>query len=81
MAHGWKRGGRKKGTPNKITRDLRAALATLMEHNFEKLQTWIDDTAAKDPAKAAELCLRVFEHCAPKLARMEVAGMQKAQSN
>ena len=67
-----KTGGRVKGTPNKVTADVRAAIAAFAEANISKLQTWLDAIAAKDPARAAELLLRALECHVPKLARTEL---------
>lgn len=66
--------GRVKGIPNKVTRDVRAALAQFAEGNVEKLQAWLEAVAKKDPGKAAELYLRVLEYHIPKLSRTEVSG-------
>src|SRR5690349_6715090 len=63
--------GRKAGVPNKATADVRAAIATFAQNNVEKLQTWLDGIAQKDPAKAADLFVRVPEYHVPKLARSE----------
>ena len=65
-------GGRSNGTPNKVTADVRAAIAAFAEPNVAKLQTWLDAVAERDPAKAADLFVRVLEYHVPKLARMEV---------
>jgi hypothetical protein len=66
--------GRPPGAPNKVTRDVRAALAQFAEGNVDKLQGWLDRVATRDPAKAAELFVRVLEYHVPKLARTELAG-------
>lgn len=68
------RAGRPKGTPNKATRDVRAAIAAFAEGNVDKLQGWLDRVATRDPAKAAELFVRVLEYHVPKLARTELSG-------
>ena len=67
-----KTGGRTKGTPNKVTAQVREAIAEFAEANVPKLQTWLDAVAEKDPARAAELLLRALEYHVPKLARTEV---------
>src|SRR6516162_6012835 len=67
-----KTGGRSKGTPNRITSQVREAIADFAEANVGKLQAWLDAVAAKDPGKAAELFVRVLEYHVPKLARTEV---------
>jgi hypothetical protein len=72
--------GRPKGSPNRATADVRAAIATFAEGNAHKLQEWLDSVAEgsggnrPDPAKAADLYLRAIEYHIPKLARTEVTG-------
>lgn len=73
-------GGRPKGSPNRATADVRAAIAAFAEGNAHKLQDWLDRVAEgsggvkPDPAKAADLYLRAIEYHIPKLARTEVTG-------
>jgi predicted nucleotidyltransferase len=74
MAKGQKTGGRIKGVPNRTTKDVREAIAVFAEANVTKLQGWLDATAQKDPAKAADLFVRVIEYHIPKLARTELSG-------
>ena len=64
--------GRPKGVPNRTTRDVRAAIAQLVQHNVQKLELWLDRIAKKDPAKAADLFVRLLEYHIPKLARAEM---------
>ena len=66
-----KTGGRSKGTPNKVTAQVREAIAAFAEANVEKLQTWLDAAAENDPARAADLFVRVLEYHVPKLASTE----------
>jgi hypothetical protein len=74
MAQGRKTGGRREGTPNKATQDVRAAIAVFAEANVNKLQAWLDRIGVDDPAKAADLYVRVLEYHVPKLARTELSG-------
>lgn len=67
-----KTGGRQRGTPNVVTRDVRQAIAAFAEGNVHKLQEWLEEIATTDPAKAADLFVRVLEYHLPKLARSEV---------
>jgi hypothetical protein len=67
-------GGSRKGIPNKATADVRKAIASFAEANVGKLQTWLDAIAEKDPARAADLFVRVLEYHVPKLARTELSG-------
>jgi hypothetical protein len=75
------RAGRPKGTPNKATSDVRAAIASFAEANVGKLQAWLDAAARKDPARAAELFARILEYHVPKLARSEVSGPEGTPIN
>jgi hypothetical protein len=68
------RAGRRQGSVNKATRDVRAAIAQFAEANVDKLQGWLDRIAVRDPAKAAELFARILEYHVPKLARTELSG-------
>jgi hypothetical protein len=67
-------GGSRRGVPNRATQDVRAAIAAFADANVDKLQTWVDAAATKDPAKAADLFVRVLEYHIPKLARTEING-------
>lgn len=69
-----KTGGRRAGTPNKSTVDVRASMALLAERNVAKLEEWLTATAETNPAKAADLLLRALEYHIPKLARNELTG-------
>jgi hypothetical protein len=76
-----KTGGRKKGVANKTTRDVRAAIALLLETNAENLGRWLtlvaegDGANVKpDPGNALDLITKLSEYHIPKLARTEVSG-------
>lgn len=72
---GDKRAGRPKGTPNKATADVRAAIAMLVQNNVDSLEGWLKRVARKNPAKAADIFLRTVEYHIPKLHRSEVTGL------
>lgn len=67
-------GGSRKGKPNKVTKDVRAAVGLFAERNIHKLEIWLNRTARKQPAKAADLLLRALEYHVPKLGRIEHTG-------
>lgn len=69
MAYGYKTGGRKKGTPNKATVEIRQAIAKFAEEGAPKLLQWLDEV--EDPARRIELWSRVVEYHIPKLQRVE----------
>jgi hypothetical protein len=82
--------GRKKGVPNRATRDARAAIARFVDRNAERLQAWLDEIAAGTPAKgstkaippnperAFQLVVSLIEFSVPKLQRSEVTGQNGA---
>lgn len=51
MATGTKTGGRKVGTPNKVTNELREKFTLLLEDNIDKLQSDLDLLEPKDRLK------------------------------
>lgn len=67
-------GGRAKGTPNKVTADARAAIATFIDGNAHRLQAWLDEIAIDNPEKAFVLFQSLVEYHVPKLARREIVG-------
>ncbi len=76
MPRGGKRpgAGRPKGIPNKVTRDVREAIAVFAAANVDRMSAWLADIESKDPAKAFDLYLRAIEYHVPKLGRSEVTG-------
>src|SRR5437868_5179896 len=76
---GVRRGGRQKGTPNKVTAEARAAFGMVFDKLAPEVEGWIREVAETDPARAAELVLRLAEYFVPKLARIEVAEPEDAE--
>lgn len=70
--------GRKKGTPNKITADIRSTIKLLSERNVTGFDALIERVAKKDPARAMDLHLKVLEFNIPKLMRTEMTGLDGA---
>lgn len=68
-----KSGGRQRGTPNRVTSDVREAIAIFAQNNVHQLQAWLEQIATDDPVKAADLFVRLLEYHIPKLARSEVS--------
>lgn len=69
--------GRKKGSTNKATRDVRAIIAVVAEKNVSKIDSWLARIGRKDPAKAMDLFLRMLEYHIPKLTRTEIVKDDK----
>lgn len=66
--------GRPKGSPNRATAEVRAAIAELMQKTAPKMGEWLERVAVDDPAKAMDLALKAAEYHIPKLSRAEVTG-------
>lgn len=69
---GKKFGGRKKGTPNKQTKEIREAYQFLIENNLENLENWLNRVAETNPEKAIGILLKVTDYVVPKLDKVEV---------
>ena len=67
--------GRKSGVPNKVTGDVKAAIAAFTSANVDKLDMWLN--SIDDPAKRLDLYFKALEYTMPKLARSEVVGDEK----
>jgi hypothetical protein len=70
-----KRRGRPPGAPNKITRDIRAALRDLAEGNADRVQSWLDSVADTDPAEALRLWLALLRYVTPTLQAAAIADL------
>jgi hypothetical protein len=68
---------RPKGSPNKATADVRAAIAAFASANVENMGDWLNQV--EDPAKKMDLFLRAIEYHIPKLGRTELTGQDGAK--
>ena len=66
--------GRPTGSKDKMTADIKQAYRSLVEGNLSNIETWLNKVAAKDPAKAIELMLKLSEFILPKIKAVEVSG-------
>ena len=78
---GERRGGRKKGVPNKVTQEFRETVRMLLESNAQNVSRWLEqvaegdgDAVKPDPGKALDLLAKLAEFAAPKLQRTEHVG-------
>lgn len=80
MAKGLKKGqtnnpnGRKKGVPNKVTRDIRESFKNLVENNLDNMTKWLERVALNEPEKALKIVADLSEYILPKLQRTELTG-------
>ena len=68
------RAGKKPGTVNRTTKEIREAYQKLTEDNLGNMTIWLSQIASEDPAKAMDMMLRLSEYIIPKLARQELVG-------
>lgn len=61
--------GRKPGTQNKITRDVRKAIAEFAQLTVEDFTDWLREI--EDPARRCEIWLKTIQYHIPKLAQIE----------
>jgi hypothetical protein len=69
-----KTGGKKQGTENKATKDIKEAYKLLIENNLENLSGWLQKIAVNNPEKAIYIIADLSEFVIPKLARQEHTG-------
>lgn len=75
MAKGGKRSGagRPKGSPNKSTADVRAAIALIAQNKISEVERWLTRGAKDDPLGAARTFVQLLEYHIPKLSRTELS--------
>ena len=66
--------GRPKGSPNKVTKDVRDAYKEFVEDNVGSFQAWIEEVAKTNPAKALELVANLSEYFLPKLSGQKLSS-------
>lgn len=66
--------GRKKGSQNKYTKQVKEAMGMLLEGNLDNLSIWLAQIAADDPAKAMDIIIRLSERFVPKLSQQQITG-------
>lgn len=68
------RKGRPKGSKNKITKEVREAFSMILQNKLPDLERWLTQVSHDDPAKAAEILMKLSERFLPILARTEITG-------
>lgn len=61
---GIKHGGRKKGTPNRLTKDIRAVLKNVVSNEIENLETTLDTL---NPKEGLDILLKILPYILPKV--------------
>lgn len=67
-----KTGGRKKGSQNVVTKEIKEQFKDFVDGNFHKVQGWINRVSKNDPAEAARLYLQFSERIIGKMSNSSV---------
>jgi len=73
--------GRKKGTANKTTNDMRLMFQTLFDANFDNLQLWFDKVGKENPQQAISLFLKLSKFIVPELQNIKIEDNQSTVIN
>ena len=66
--------GRKKGSKNKTTEQIREAFQALIESSLPDIQKWLQQVAADNPKEALKIVEAYSDFILPKLQRTELSG-------
>jgi len=66
-----KKGGRVKGTPNKLTLELKKNVQSFLENNFERMQSDIDKLT---PSSRLRILIEFYKLILPKVSEMDEEG-------
>ena len=72
-----KSGGRKKGTPNKTTSQIKDMITALVGNQMEKWPVVIDKMMKDDPAEAMKITGRLIDYVLPKQTKIDLEGQLK----
>jgi len=61
---GKKHGGRQKGTPNRLTKELRAALKDILYNEMEKVGGYLEEL---EPKERLEIIIKLMPYVFPKV--------------
>lgn len=78
MAKGTKTGGRGQGTPNRLTKELRAALKEIIFQEFSALPDRLDKLEPKD---RLELLTKLLPYVLPKVEAVEIGEGEPWDAN
>ena len=69
---GTKAGKKSKRGQDTQLKEIREVFTTLLENNQSNIQTWLDEAAKEDPARALELLLKISSFVVPKLRTIDL---------
>lgn len=78
MAIGRKTGGRKKGTPNKVTKGIRELISQVTEEYYNS-DLFLNDLAVLDPKDRVSVMEKLTNYVAPKMQSTSIDAMVQAR--
>ena len=69
---GNKLGGRKPGSLNRSTEQMKLTIARAVNNTLNTISEDLEEIKKKDPEKAMDLALKLMEYALPKLSRTEM---------
>jgi hypothetical protein len=66
--------GRKKGTPNKTTAEIKEIITRIVGNQLEHIEKDLDKIRKTDPAEAMRLSSKFIDYVLPKQTKMEIEG-------
>lgn len=60
--------------PNKKTAEIKQAYIDLVNNNLENIESWLAQTASKDPARALDFLLKISPFIIPRLTQNDITS-------
>ncbi len=65
-------GGKKAGTQNAVTKDIKEAFKLLVEGNLDNMTGWLEKIAVKNPTQAMFIMMEMSKRFVPTLANSNI---------
>jgi hypothetical protein len=69
-----KKGGRAKGSPNRLTAEVKAGFIQAFKNKEASFEAWLDQVALEDPAAACKIMVSMADFIFPRIGRTELTG-------
>jgi hypothetical protein len=66
------RAGRPKGALNRTTQQMQLTIARIVNNSLDNLKEDLETIRHEDPAKAAEIAIKLLQYAMPKLSNVEL---------
>lgn len=76
MAHGRKTGGRKKGTPNKVSLEIREKIQEIIYDEMENISSALESVRESNPSMYLNIVVKLLNYVLPKKKDVTTDGQQ-----